>query len=436
MNPCLYPLRSVRSGRLFFRLPAFFSRIFSGGRISFRPSSVAGRLASPFPSACHPASLCSFVSLCWLVLVFGSATFFTACTSFGQPAASGEVLAFDTLRYAKGFTVQRYDTYTAVEIPDPWDSTRVLQRYLLVDRTRPVPAGLPKGTVVKVPARKVVVYTSVHAAILDQLGVIEQVAGVCEPRYMDTPAIQEGVASGRIADLGEATSPDIEQMIELGAELIIASPFQNSSYGPVEKIGIPILEAADYMESLPLGRTEWVRLYGLLFGKEAVADSIFRATEQRYLDLKALAADVSHRPTVLTEKRFGSTWFVPAGDSYMAHLYKDAGGAYLFGDLPGSGSVPWAFESVFDRAIHADVWFIKYNSASDLTYGELRTEYAPYAHFDAFRNRRIYGCNTGTVPYYEEFPIHPDYLLHDLIVLLHPELLPGDTTRYFFPMKE
>lgn len=372
-----------------------------------------------------------------LTLLCCLAAFFTACTPARKPAAApGEVRPFDTLRYAKGFTVQRYDHYTAVEIPDPWDSARVLQRYLLVDRTRPVPAGLPKGTVVKVPARQVVVYTSVHAAILDQLGEIGQVVGVCEPRYMDTPAIQEGVASGRIADLGEATSPDIERMIELGAELIIASPFQNSSYGPAEKIGIPILEAADYMESLPLGRTEWVRLYGLLFGKEAVADSIFRATEQRYLALKALAADVSRRPSVLTEKRFGSTWFLPAGDSYMAHLYKDAGGNYLFDDLPGAGSVPWAFESVFDRAIHADVWFVKYNSASDLSYAGLQAEYAPYARFDAFRNRRIYGCNTGRVPYYEEFPIHPDYLLHDLVAILHPELLPRDTTRYFFPMEE
>lgn len=367
---------------------------------------------------------------------FAAVLFFDSCAPAGKPAGSQEAFACDTLRYAQGFTVHRFNDYTAVEIPDPWDSTRILQRYLLVDRARPVPAGLPKGTLVKVPARKVVVYTSVHAAILDQLGEIEHVAGVCEPRYMDTPAIQEGIAAGRIADLGEATAPDIEKMIELGAELIIASPFQHSSYGPVEKIGIPILEAADYMESLPLGRTEWIRLYGLLFGKEAKADSLFRATEQRYLDLKTLASGVARRPTILAEKKYGSSWFLPAGDSYMAHLYKDAGGDYLFSHLPGSGSTPFAFESVFDRAIHADLWFIKYNSASDLTYAELRTEYAPYARFDAFQARRIYGCNTGTVPYYEEFPLHPDRLLHDLIVVLHPELLPGDTTRYFSPLQE
>lgn len=378
----------------------------------------------------------SLASLLLLIGWGGMSGLLTACSPASKPTAKGEMLATDTVRYAQGFTIHRFEEYTTVEIVDPWDSTRILQRYLLVDRNRPLPSGLPKGTVVKVPARKVIVYTSVHAAIIDQLGEIEQVIGVCEPRYMDTPAIREGVASGRIADLGEATAPDIEKMIELGAELIIASPFQNSSYGPVEKIGIPIFEGADYMESLPLGRTEWVRLYGLLFGKEEQADSIFRVTEERYLELKARVADVDHRPTILTEKKYGSSWFLPAGDSYMAHLFEDAGGQYLFRDLPGAGSVPLAFESVFERAIHAEIWFIKYNGSSPLTYPELRSEYAPYANFDAFKNRRIYACNTGLVPYYEEFPLHPDYLLEDLIGVLHPECLTDYVPRYFSRMEK
>ena len=307
---------------------------------------------------------------------------------------------------------------------DPWDSTRLLQRYLLVDRSRPLPTELPQGTVVRVPAQHVVVYTSVHAAILEQLGETGRIVGVCEPRYMDLPSIQAGLKSGQIADMGEATAPNVEKMIERKAELVIVSPFQNSGYGPVEKLGIPIVEGADYMESLPLGRTEWIRFYGLLFGKEAVADSIFRATEQRYLALKARITDEMPRPTVLAEKRFGSSWFVPAGDSYMAHLFQDAGADYIFRELPGSGSVPLTFETVLDRAIHADLWLLKYNQSYEMTYGDLRAEYTPYENFDAFKNRHIYTCNTGIVPYYEEFPLHPDYLLKDLISVFHPELLP------------
>ena len=117
-----------------------------------------------------------------------------------QNSAGNNLLTSDTIRYAQGFTVHHFDGYTAVEVRDPWDSTRLLQRYLLVDRDRPVPGNLPKGTVVQVPAQNVVVYTSVHAAIIDQLGETGRIIGVCEPRYMDTPAIREGLKAGRIAE--------------------------------------------------------------------------------------------------------------------------------------------------------------------------------------------------------------------------------------------
>ena len=127
-------------------------------------------------------------------------TFWVVACSQPKKSHSENSLSSDTIRYAQGFTVHHFDGYTAVEVRDPWDSTRLLQRYLLVDRDRPVPGNLPKGTVVQVPAQNVVVYTSVHAAIIDQLGETGRIIGVCEPRYMDTPAIREGLKAGRIAE--------------------------------------------------------------------------------------------------------------------------------------------------------------------------------------------------------------------------------------------
>lgn len=364
------------------------------------------------------------------------ACLFVSCSQINKQQSTEQAIASDTIRYAQGFSTQHFENYTSVEVHDPWDSTRLLQRYLLVDRKKPVPENLPKGTVVQIPIQNIVVYTSVHAAIIDQLGETDKIIGVCEPRYMDTPAIQEGLKNGRIADMGEATAPNVEKMIDQGVELVIVSPFQNSSYGPVEKLGIPIIEGADYMESQPLGRTEWIRFYGMLFGKEKMADSIFRATEQSYLELKNLVKKDIPRPTVISEKKFGSSWYTPSGSSYIANLYRDAGADYLFNDLPGAGSTPLAFETVLDKAIHADIWLVKYNQAKEMTYNELRTEYTPYENFDAFKKRHIYTCNTGVVPYYEEFPLHPDYLLKELIWVFHPELVPGYTPRYYRKMQE
>lgn len=119
--------------------------------------------------------------IAYLLLTFLGCGLFTT-----QKVPFRKLLSSDTIRYAQGFTVHHFDGYTAVEVRDPWDSTRLLQRYLLVDRDRPVPGNLPKGTVVQVPAQNVVVYTSVHAAIIDQLGETGRIIGVCEPRYMDT----------------------------------------------------------------------------------------------------------------------------------------------------------------------------------------------------------------------------------------------------------
>ncbi|MDR1937390.1 MAG: ABC transporter substrate-binding protein [Tannerellaceae bacterium] len=360
----------------------------------------------------------------WLCLV-------AACGQPGKPSQAPESHAADSIRYAKGFSIQYYAGYTVAELTDPWDSTRLLQRYVLVDRNHLLPESLPKGTLVRTPLQNIVVYTSIHASIIDELGEIDRVIGVCEPQYIDLPAIREGLRTGRIADLGMATAPNVEKMIDIGAEYIIASPFQNSNYGQAEKLGIPIIEAADYMETLPLGRAEWGRFYGLLLGKQTMADSIFRATEERYLALRRLAATADDRPTVIAEKRYGAFWYVPGGDSYVAHFFRDAGADYLFKDIPGQGSTPLAFETVLDQAQHAAFWLIKYNLAEEMSYKDLRTEYTPYEHFEAFKRRNIYTCNTGKVPYYEEFPIHPDYLLKDLIRVFHPGLLPGYTPRYY-----
>ena len=91
-----------------------------------------------------------------------------------------------------------------VVLPDSWQQDTLSYAQGLTDRNQPVPEGLPKGTVVKVPVQRVVVYTSVHASILEQLGESHRIVGVCEPRYMDSPEVRAGLNEGRIADLGEA----------------------------------------------------------------------------------------------------------------------------------------------------------------------------------------------------------------------------------------
>lgn len=341
----------------------------------------------------------------------------------------------DTVRmkYSSLLQIVKHADYTVVTIRNPWDTLKVLHTYLLADREKPLPEHLPEGTVVRTPLQKSVIYSSVHCSLWSELDELKGIGGVYGLEYIKLPQIQEGCRNGSIVNVGNSMNPDIERIIDLRPDAILLSPFENSGgYGRVGKLNIPIIECADYMETSALGRAEWMRLYGLLLGKEAQADSLFAGIEKEYLTLtQQVKSQNLKRPTVISEMKNSSAWYIPGGNSTMGRLYQDAGADYVFASLSNSGSVPLAFETVFDRGGNADIWLIKYNQPQDKTYSELERDYAPYARFKAFQDRKVYGCNTNHVPFYEESPFHPELLLKDLIKIFHPELLPDYDLKYF-----
>lgn len=360
-----------------------------------------------------------------------------ACGGKGKTAtfsSGGDTLA---IKYAENLCVVSFDGYKVATLRNPWDTLKILHTYILADRDASLPDDLPEGTVVKVPLRNAVVYSSVHCSLIARLGALESIGGVCDLKYIKLPEIQNRVRTGCVVDAGSGLSPDIEKVIDLGPDGILLSPFENSGgYGRIEKLGIPIIECADYMETSSLGRAEWMKFYGLLFGRYEEALSDFSAVEKEYLALKEEARRLDGRPRVFSELKNGAAWYVPGGNSTMGRIYADAGADYVFAYMDNSGSVPMSFETVLDKAQDADIWLVKYNSPRDKTYGELAGEYAPYTRFRAFGERHIYGCNTGQVPYYEEIPFHPEWLLRDLIKIFHPEAQEEYELKYFRKLAE
>ena len=385
----------------------------------------------------------------------------TACSG-GSKTSAVKGTASDTLvfRYAENIQVIKHEHFTEVNLRNPWDTLKTLHTYLLVDKNRnekdtlpteldkrpreldkrpATPDNLPQGTVVHVPLENALVYSSVHCSLFNDLQSLPAIAAVCDLAYIRMPEIQEGCTNGTITDCGSSMNPNIERIIERSPDAILLSPFENSGgYGRIEKLGIPLIECADYMETSPLGRAEWMRFFGMLTGKEQVADSLFAEIEKEYVSLKqrtAARTEDATRPTVITEMKMGSAWYVPGGKSTVARLLQDAGARYLFADNASSGSVPLSFETVFDKGQHADFWLIKYNQQTDKKYSEIASDYAPYKHFDAWKDQHIYGCNTSKVSFYEESPFHPERLLKDLIKIFHPELLPDYELVYYSPLK-
>ena len=368
----------------------------------------------------------------WVTVLLLSACGGKSSTASGS--AQGDTIP---LHYSSNLSLIDYEDCIVAQLRNPWDTAKILHTYVLVDKKQPLPQELPQGTLVRTPLSKAVIYSSVHCSLLKDFGALNSIGGVCDLKYIKLPEIEEGCRKGTIADVGDGMNPNIEKIIDLHPDAILLSPFENSGgYGRVEKLNVPIIECADYMETSSLGRAEWMRFYGLLFGKKTEADAMFAAVERNYQDLQELVKPISFAPSVMCDLKTSSTWYTPGGNSTIAKLYSDAGANYIFREDTHSGSLPYPFEVIFEKGQQTDFWLIRYNQPVDKTYGELEKEFAPYAGFRAFKERNIYGCNTNRVPFYEETPFHPDWLLKDLIKIFHPSLLEGYELRYYNKLAE
>ena len=420
----------------------------------------------------------------------------TACQ--GGKTTAGEAEEGDTLKmkYAKLLTIVKYGEkgtasldkdaedaeyqYAEVNVANPWKAGTLLHRYILIpkgeegDETvtrlalqRTSGMGCTTDTV-RTPVERSAVFIAPHCQLMYELGCQQAIRGVCDLNYINIPDVRKRAASAgnassgnassgnasaqnSIVDCGSSMAPDIERIIALKPEAILVSPFENSGgYGKLDKLHIPIIEAADYMESSPLGRAEWMKFYGTLFGKdknisttvvgkalttvagkaseatlpascELKADSLFAKIEKEYLKLKAEAGKLPKGLSILTERKTGNVWYVPGGQSTIGILLKDANARYIFSDDKHSGSLPMSPEQILAKGSQVDVWAFKYFGGAPLSQVQLLQEYDGYKALAAFSRGNIYQVDTSTVPYFELTSFHPELLLREFIILAHGE---------------
>lgn len=426
-----------------------------------------------------------------LLLTFASCGMQTASTD-----GVGDTIA---LKYSQYLTLVKHDGYMEAVIANPWKEGSVLHRYLLVPKGKEgdektaelkkqngassVGGAQGQGTrtdIVRTPITSSVVYTSPHIQLMYELGCEKALTGVCDLAYINITDVKRRAAlvkdkqskgmpkNGGIVDCGSSMQPTIECIIALRPEALLISPFENSGgYGKLDKLGIPIIETADYMETSPLGRAEWIRFYGMLFGskeglseesqntksdevleekdeeeigRNSKADSLFLAIEKEYLALKDSAARLPLGRSILTERKMGGVWYVPGGKSTTGILLQDAHAKYVFASDKHSGSLPLSPEQILAKASEIDVWAFKYfgnpgapslgeNVADHLmSKADLLQEYSGYSQLKAFQTGEIYECNTNRVPFFEYTSFHPERLLREYILLAHPR--PGHLTFF------
>lgn len=448
------------------------------------------------------------------ILLCGATAALLMAACQGGKTAAADAEAGDTLemKYAKLLTIVKHGDgeessdeaedidyqYAEAIIANPWKAGTLLHRYILIpkgeegDKTvarlalqRTSGMGCTTDTV-RTPVERSAVFIAPHCQLMYELGCQQAIRGVCDLNYINIPDVRKRAASAgkassekasaenassenassgnasaqnSIVDCGSSMAPDIERIIALKPEAILLSPFENSGgYGKLDKLHIPIIEAADYMESSPLGRAEWMKFYGMLFGRaknisttaaveasttaaveasmtaagkaseatlpascELRADSLFAQIEKEYLKLKAEAGKLPKGLSILTERKTGNVWYVSGGQSTIGILLKDANARYIFSDDKHSGSLPMSPEQILAKGNQVDVWAFKYFGGAPLSQVQLLQEYDGYKALAAFNRGNIYQVDTSTVPYFELTSFHPELLLREFIILAHGE---------------
>ena len=324
--------------------------------------------------------------------------------------------ADNLMRHAQNVSVVETDSGCLVTVRNPWDTTAFLGQYLI-----------------NMPFQRVVCYSATQWSVFGRLGEIGRVKGILESRYVTDSLMCSLLEKGLVQDVGTESQTNVERLIALQPDIILYTPYLGSRDVSRNVSALPntiMFPFADYLETSPLGRAEWIRIVGILCGRRQEADAWFDEIERRYLSLKALCDSVEDRPTVFSDLPFNGQWYVAGGQSYIAQLFADAGADYIWSDNDRSGSVPLDFETILAKAQHADFWRVANSTSLPMTYETLGRENVHYRLFDAFVNHKMLVCDIIPTGYFEHSQMEPDVLLADFIWFFHPELLTGEWEEY------
>ena len=278
------------------------------------------------------------------------------------------------------------------------------------------------------PMRSIVCMSSSYIGFLDALGCDSVATAVSGLAYVSDPEVRE-----RAVDVGYDAALDYETILKLKPDLLLTYAVSAAEPPYLQKLrdlGIRTAVIHEHLESHPLARAEYIRFFGLLTGRTALADSLFADIRDRYL---SLVCETDTPRKVLVNIPYADQWYIPGGDNYMTRLVHDAGGEVL-------GAVPGRFESsvisvekAFSLAQEADFWL---NPGWCTTKEQLRSVHPLFADFPVL-GKSVWNNTKQSTPgggnaFWETGPAHPDLILKDLRAIFDGTEVPMD---YYFRLE-
>lgn len=357
------------------------------------------------------------------------------CKQNNENAIASKSKVKNIIEFAKDLEIYKYKGYSILKVKNPWPNANKDFTYILQEKKGIIPDSLKQHTIIQVPIKTVVATSTTHIASLEMLEVENTLVGFPHLDYISSEKVRKNIDSGKVKELGNNQTLNVEVAIDLAPSVIIGYGLDNHnpSLDNLEKSGLKVILNGDWNEQTPLGKAEWIKFFGALYGKEELANTLFNSVKDEYNSTMTIAKKAKSHPTVLAGSMFEEIWYVPQGQSWGSLFLKDAGANYLWANEKGTGGLSLSFEKVFEKAQNVDFWIGpgQFNSLD-----EMAKTNPHYTQFKAFKTKQVYSYSlkkgkTGGLIYFEEAPNRPDLVLKDLVKILHPELL-ADYKLHFF----
>ncbi|MCM1450029.1 MAG: ABC transporter substrate-binding protein [Clostridiales bacterium] len=320
-----------------------------------------------------------------------------------------------------------------ISVRNPWQGAEDVTTQLFIARGgEAAPDGFD-GQVLQGDAKRVVVMSTTHVAMLDAIGAVDRIVGVSGLDFISNESIRSRRAS--IGDVGYEGNVNYELLLSLNPDIVLLYGVKGASVmeGKLKELGIPFMYVGDYIEEDPLGKAEWLVALSEVVGMRSEGEQLFAGIPQRYNNLKNMVKERGKSaPKVMVNTPYGDSWFMPSVDSYAVRLIDDAGGSYVYDKNRGNASVAIDLEEAYRLVSAADMW-INVGTASTLDNVKGMcpkfTDALCFTRGEVYNNNRLTNESGGN-DYFESGVVNPDIVLRDLIKIFHPELVEEDLVYY------
>lgn len=286
------------------------------------------------------------------------------------------------------------------------------------------------------PFKKIILLNASMAGYISELGAENLIIGISSPEYIYSEKILNLVKEGKIQNVGNEQKYDVEKIISMKPDVIFTNHIASfdNTYELLKSNGIQVIFLDEYMEQQPLEKTAYIKLFGEFLGKEKEAEAKYKEIEKNYSDLKQLAQKAKEKPVVLANEMYGDVWYLPGGNTSVAHYIADANANYIMKDNKDEKALTMGFEEVYAKCGGVQYWV---NAGSHTSKKEMLSANPFYGKLDVFNKGKIYTMagkeKQKANDFFESGVVRADLVLKDYIKIFHPELLQDYQLTY---MKE